>query len=898
MLVNNNFLVSFGVNIQSYILYKNSTISLPFKSVVLRVFILSMLITILSIFSLSTYAQGVDLEVKTDSSATLNSVFLNDSINFNDSLNSFDSSKTDTNIISKDAIESKVEYKADDSLRIDMDTEKIFLYGNAQVNYENIQLNADYIEVDMRNNTVLANGVPDSNGIMQGMPVFKEGSQEYQTGKMTYNFKTQKGKIMEVKTQEGDGYIKGNEVKKTEKGEMYIRNGYYTTCSLDPPHFSLATSKLKIIPDDKIVTGPTILKVMEIPTPLGLPFGFFPNKKGRASGILIPTYGDSRRLGFFLRDGGFYWGINDNIDASLTADIYTMGSWGAKGRSRYVKRYKYNGDLDLSYANIKNSYPEFPDYSESNEFFIRWNHSQDPKARPGSRFSANVNAGTSSNFRNNLNSFTSDYLTNTFHSSISYSNSLEGTPFNFSASARHNQNTRTGDFNVSLPELALNMSRQYPFKSFGKIGNEWWRSMYKNLGITYSGAASNQLQTNDSLISMNRLNQLGSDFKNGVKHSIPISTSFKMFKYFNVNPSFNYNESWTFRTIRKDYDNINNEVIRDTVAGFERGASYNFNSALTTKIYGMYQFRKGNVSAIRHIVTPQISFNYQPEIKTGQKSYLNQNMEEVDYSIFEGSIYGTPGKNKQGRIGFNLLNNIEMKVKDKSDTAGTKKITIFENLGFNTSYDLEADSLNWAPLGISGRTRIGELFNIQFSSTLDPYGLDSNGRKVNTTWQDQKGSLFRMTNTNLAFNFSLKGGEGGNTDKKSDFATDAELEEINANPDQFIDFSIPWSLNVSYNIRYSKPGFEENLTQTLNFYGDVNITEKWKVAFNSGWDFERKDFTYTSVSINRDLHCWELAINWVPFGPRQSYMITLNVKSPVLQDLKLNRRRDYYDVIR
>ena len=857
-----------------------------------------MLITILGVLPLSVMAQEAVDTAKVDS---ISIIADSSTVNVADSLIAIDSSKSDTKNISKDAIESKVDYKADDSLRIDMATEKVFLFGNAQVNYENIQLNANYIEVDMRNNTVLANGVADSSGVMQGLPIFKEGAQEYEAGKMTYNFKTEKGKIMEVRTQEGDGYIKGNEVKKTGKNVMYIRNGYYTTCNLEEPHFSLATSKLKIIPDDKIVTGPTVLKIMDIPTPLGLPFGFFPNKKGRSSGILIPTYGDSRRLGFFLRDGGFYWGINDNVDASLTGDIYTLGSWGLKGSTRYVKRYKYNGNVNLSFANIRNSYPEFPDFSENNEFFIRWNHQQDAKARPGSRFSANVNAGTRSNFTNNLNSFTQDYLTNTFQSSISYSNSFPSKPFNLTASARHNQNTRTGDFNLSLPEVAFNVSRQYPFKSLGKIGNEWWRSMYKNLGITYSGSASNQLKTNDSLLSFDRLGQLSTEFNNGIRHSIPISTSFKMLKFFNLNPSFNYSESWAFRTIRKNYDAASNSVVRDTVDGFERGANYNFNSALTTKIYGMYQFKKGAVSAIRHVVTPQISFNYQPEITTGQRSYLNQNLEQVEYSIFEGSLYGAPNRKESGRIGFNLLNNIEMKVRDKSDTSGSKKVTIFENLGFSSNYDLNADSLNWAPISISGRTRIGSLFNIQFNSTLDPYGLDSSGRKINTTWQNQEGKLLRLTSGSLALNFNLRGGDKKDKktpEKKSDYGTEEQLENINAHPEQYIDFSIPWSLNVGYNIRYNKPSFKESITQTLNFSGDLSITPKWKVAFTSGWDFERKDFTYTSVSINRDLHCWELAINWVPYGPRQSYMITLNVKSPVLQDLKLNRRRDYYDVIR
>ncbi len=805
--------------------------------------------------------------------------------------------KVDTSL-SKDAIESTVSYKAKDSMRFDLSNEKVYLYGNAQVNYENIQLNADYIEVDLASNVVTANGIEDSLGEMQGLPIFKEGAQEYEAGKMTYNFDTKKGKISEVKTQEGEGFIKGNEVKKTGDDVMYIRNGYYTTCNHDEPHFSLSTTKLKIIPNDKIVTGPTILKIGKIPTPLGLPFGFFPNKKGRSSGIVIPTYGDSRALGFFLRNGGFYFGLSEFIDITLTGDVYSLGSYGGNFNSRYKKRYQYNGNLNLSFANIQNSYEEFPDFSESKEFFIRWTHAQDPKSRPGSRFSANVNAGTRSNFTNNLNSFTQDYLTNTFQSSVSYTNSFPSKPFNLTLSARHNQNTQTGAFNINLPDAAFNVSRLYPFKQFGKIGNEWWRSIYKNFGLSYSSVASNQLRTVDTLISINRMGELQQEFTNGVRHAIPINTSFKLLKYFNLNPSFNYSEIWNFTSIRENYEASTNTVERDTIAGLVRGGSFNFNTALTTKVYGMFQFKKGKIQAIRHVMTPQISFNYQPEVKTGLRSYQDGNNETVEYSIFEGGIYGRPNRTESGRLGLNLLNNLEMKVRTDKDSSGTKKITIFENLGFSSSFNTAADSLNWSNVIITGRTRIGKFLTLQFNGGFDPYGLDTSGRKINTSWNEQTGKIARLTNGNLALNLNLRGGNKKQKEpKKSELATDQELEFINANPEQFIDFSIPWSLNIGYNIRYSKPAFEQNVTQTLNFSGDLSLTEKWKIGFTSGWDFEREDLTYTSVNINRDLHCWQMAINWVPYGPRQSYMITINVKSQVLQDLKLNRRRDYYDLI-
>ncbi len=804
--------------------------------------------------------------------------------------------------ISKDAIETKIDYKAKDSIRIDQIEEKVYLYGDAQVNYENIQLNAAYIELDLAKNIVIANGIPDSSGEYIGLPIFKEGPQQYEAGKMTYNFESKKGKIEEVKTQEGDGFIKGNEVKKTGTDVMYIRNGYYTTCNLEHPHFSLATSKLKIIPNDKIVTGPTVLKIDQVPTPLALPFGFFPNKNGRSSGILIPTYGDSRELGFFFRDGGFYWGANDYFDASLTGDIYTLGSWATNFRSNYKNRYHYGGNISLSYSNLKRGYEGFPDYSESKEFFVRWNHQQDAKARPGSRFSANVNLGSRENFVNNLNSFDTDYLTNSFQSSISYSNSFPSKPYNLTISARHDQNTQTGAFNLSLPDVSFNVSRLYPFKNYGKIGNEWWRSIYKNLGVSYNSTATNQLRTYDTLLSVDRFPELREDFNNGVRHAIPINTSFKLFKYFNLNPSFNYSEVWAFKTYKQSFDTVTNRVDIDTVGGFQRGASYNFNTNLTTKIYGMYQFKGNGIKAIRHVMTPQVSFNYQPEITTGNEVYINGQGNEVSYNIFQGTVYGSPARRESGRVGLSLLNNLEMKVGSKKDSTGTKKVTLFENLGFSTSYDISADSLNWSPLSANARTRIGKFFTLQFNGSFDPYGLDSaTERRINESWNSQEGKILRLTSANIALNFRLQGGNSKAKKKPKEYAseygTDEELENINLHPERYVDFQVPWSINIRYNIRYNKPAYEEFITQTMNFGGDIGLTENWRIGFNSGWDFERQDLTYTSVSIYRDLHCWQLAVDWIPYGPRQSYNITLNVKSSVLQDLKLNRRRDYFDII-
>jgi len=850
------------------------------------------------------FAQSNDNVAKHKFYAGSDTTLLN-SIERQDSAILIPTSKIDTTL-SKDAIESRVDYEALDSIKIDMLTEKVYLYGAAQVIYEDIQLNADYIELDLKNNTVFADGRLDSTGEMAGLPIFKEGAQEYETGKMTYNFETKKGKISSVRTQEGEGFIQGTEVKKSGTAVMYIKNGSYTTCNLDEPHFSLATTKLKIIPGDKIITGPTVLKIDNIPTPLGLPFGFFPNKKGRSSGIVIPTYGDSRALGFFLRNGGFYWGISENFDATITGDIYSLGSWGGALSSRYKKRYKYNGNVNISYNKRKEGFEELPSYQEINNMFIRWSHAQDSKAKPGSRFSANVNLGSSSNFRNNINSFSNDYLTNTFQSSISYTNSFPTKPFNLTLSARHSQNTQSEQFNINLPDVSFNFSRQFPFKNIGKMGNEWWRSIYKNFGLSLRSEATNRLTVKENRLRLSEFGDLTQDFKNGIRHSIPLSTSFKLLKHATVSPSVSLSETWILNSIRKSV-NEEGTVVTDTVTGFERAAAASFNASLNTKLYSLYQYRKGKIAAIRHVMTPSVSFNFQPEISDGIQRYTDTVGVVNKYSIFEGSIYGTPSRTRSGRVGFGLLNNLEMKVRTDKDSTGLKKIKLLENFGLSSSYDLNADSLKWAPINANGRTRIGKFLSFQFNGTLDPYGFvtDSLGirRRVNQSAKETQDEWLRLTNASVAFNFRLTGkGKDGkkptNEPKKSKYATDDELEQINANIDQYIDFSIPWALNVSYNIRYSKPTQTSKVTQTLNFNGDLSLTENWKIGATSGWDFTNNDFSYTSLNINRDLHCWQLAVNWIPFGPRQSYNITLNVKSAVLQDLKLNRRRDFYDLIR
>ncbi len=815
---------------------------------------------------------------------------------------STDVNKVDTTL-SKDAVETKTQYKAKDSMRVDLITQKIYLFGNAEVYYGNISLTADTIIVDLNNDLVFAKSGKDSTGNPKGVPEFTENGSSYSASEMTYNFKTKKGTISEVTTQEGEGFVKGSKVKKTATDVLYIKDGYYTTCNLDEPHFSLATNKLKVIPNNKIVTGPTVLKVGGVPTPLGLPFGLFPNKKGRSSGILIPAYGDSPRLGFFLKNGGYYFSIGERADLKVTGDIYSKGSYSGRVESSYKKRYSHTGNVSLSYSSIRDGYREFPSYSESNEFWVSWRHSQDPKAKPYSNFSASVQAGTSTNFTNNLNSAPNNYLSNNFQSSITYSKLFPNSPFSLNVGASHSQNTQTRQVSISAPNVGLNMSRIFPFK-----GKSTKNNIGRNIGLSYSGNFRNSLSVSDSNISLSNIeNIISNEMRNGIQHNIPISTSAKIGKYFTLQPTISYNELWYFKTINRSFNTDNNvtdsdgnvipSLDTDTIRGFSSARNVRFSASLGTKIYGLAQFKKGKVKAIRHVMTPLVTYSFTPEVRDGIQKYTDTSGKQVEYSIYETGIFGRPNTSRSNRLNFNILNVVEMKVAEKADTGmAVKKVKILDNLGLTSGIDFERDSLKWDAIRLNGRTRINDLLNITFSGTFDPYALDKETEnRINTTLLEQNGKLARFTNGQVAFQMQFRGGD--KSKKKSDNVSEEDLDYINSNLDQYIDFNVPWAFGLSYVIRYDKPRIEKNITQTLNFNGELKLTEKWKVDFNSGYDFERKDVTYTNVNIYRDLHCWELSFNWVPIGFQKSYNVTINVKASVLQDLKLNRRRNYYDLI-
>lgn len=783
-------------------------------------------------------------------------------------------------------LKSKVHYTADDSIRFAVQEKKVYLFGNADITYEQINLKAAYIIIDWNTNTVFATGAADSTGKIQGEPVFTENGQSFRTKEITYNFETKKGKIKEVITTEGEGHIHGEVVKKTDDDNYFISKGGYTTCDQDHPHFLIASNKLKVIPNDKVVTGPAYLTIEDVPMPLVLPFGYFPNKKDRTSGIKIPAYGESPALGFFLKEGGYYLNLGQKMDLLLLGDIYSKGSWGAKAISTYKKRYKYSGNVQLSYSSVRQGYKDFSNYSVQNNFFVRWKHMQDPKARPNSTFSADVNAGSRNNFSNATTSNAQNFLTNTFQSNISWSKSWPGTPFNLSASMAHSQNTLNKTVDLTLPQVAFTVNRIYPFKRKVAVGKSRW---YEKIGTSATLDLKNSVHTADSLFFRT---ETFNNMVNGAQVSIPITTQFKIFKYFNVTPTFNSNARLYFQTIRQYWDNENQLALTDTLQDIRVNGDYSMNVNMNTIIYGMFKFKKGKVEAIRHVMTPNVGFTYRPDFGTTQYGYYGSGGSLTSYSIYNIG-YGAPPSGETGAVSFSLNNNFEMKVKTPKDSINaTKKVPIFDALEIRGSYNFFADSLNLSDFAISARTTLFRAVNVVFSSTLTPYVLDSLNRKINTYRWNAKQGWVKLTNTQLAvgFNFNRQV-----TERRSNKGTEAEQNMVNAYPDQFIDFTIPWQFSANYNINYNALKEKDKITQALTFTGSLNLTPKWKLGVSSGYDFVSKKLTQTNLSIDRDLHCWQAAFRWVPFGTIQSYSIDINVKSAILQDLKLSRKRDWYD---
>ncbi len=806
--------------------------------------------------------------------------------------------KTDIDTVKVDSMQlasdfkSKVVYNAFDSIVYDLDGEKVYMYGKAHISYDDIDLKAEYIELNFSNRNLFACGKKDSAGNPLGYPLFKQDNEEFKSDSLRYNFDTKRGRITEITTQQGDSYIHGATVKKESDNTTYIRNGYYTTCEAEHPHYYIASSKIKVIPDNKIVTGPAELVIGDVPTPFAIPFGFFPNKKSRTSGILIPAYGQSTQLGVFLTNGGYYFGMSDYFDLALTGDIYSRGSWRMNANSNYNNRYHYSGNVSLNYSFTKVSQKELPDFRTEKGFFIRWSHMQDSKARPNTSFSANVNAGSSTFYKYNLSNST-NFLTNTFTSSVAYSKSWVGKPFSLSVGMSHSQNTTTNDISVSLPSATFGVGRIAPFKKKAQVGSMKW---YEKIGISYSTNIQNSIATKDTLLFRNEsLKQL----RYGIQHTIPISTSFTILKYFNISPSISYSEKWYLKSIEKSYNLDTKSVVADTISGFKSAREFSFAANLNTRIFGLLQFKKGKIAAIRHVITPSIGFSWRPDFSDAvygiyKSVQLDSTGKTGQYSIFEGALYGGPASGKSSLLTFNLDNNLEMKTRTKTDSSDViKKLKIFESLAASMNYNFALDSMNLSPIGVSGRTTLLDKITFNFAGVFDPYVVTEAGNRINQFELNKNGKLAHLNNANLSLNFSIVNNK---KNYSSDKGTKEELQSINKNTSDYIDYTVPFNLYVGYSLYYQNNfTISDQTTQTLNFSGDIQVTKAWKVNFNTGYDFIQKDLSYTSLGIYRDLHCWEMRLNWVPFGFQQNYYFQINVKSSVLQDLKLTKRNDRFD---
>ncbi len=819
--------------------------------------------------------------------------------------------KSDTTDNETPPLEEPIFSDAKDSLLYSIDGKKVFLFGDAEVKYESMELKADYIEFNMETNVVFAKGLPDSTGIIVGKPVFKEGEQVFRMDEMRYNFDTKKAKIKGVITEEAEGFLHSKDTKLMPDKSINIKGGKFTTCDLDHPHFYIGITKAKVIPSDKLIFGPAYIVIADVPFPVGIPFGFFPNKKGRSSGLIIPEYGEERNRGFFLRNGGFYFGINDYFDLKLTGDVYSKGSWASKVQTTYRKRYRYSGSFSFSFSQNVVGEKGYDDYMKDQSYWLKWNHSQDPKANPNSTFQAQVNLGSPSHNRLNAQSV-ENFLSNSISSSISYSKVWPGTPFSMSTSMNHSQNNLDSTINIAFPKLSFNMNRIYPFKRKESVGAPAW---YEKIGLSYSGNLDNSVNTRtDSLLTSGTFDKM----RNGVQHRIPISTSFNILNHINVSPNANYTENWYTKTIEKRWDSQEEEVITEDVSGFKRAWQYNASLSMSTKLYGMFNFRsKSKVQAIRHVMSPSVSFSYRPDFSEDSYGFYKTVITPTDtleYSIFQGTRFGGPGSGKSGSINFSLGNNLEMKVLTPKDTAADyRKIKILESFNLRSSYNMLADSMKLSPVSLTARTKLFDKFNINFSSTFDPYALNEEGHKIDEYEYRNSGNLFRLTSARAGVSFSLSG-ESSSGDAGDDQGRDPGLGDLNADRTmsrnmndpafgdaigtgygEYVDFDVPWNLRVDYSFSYSKQRFDKSTTQSMSFSGDISLTPNWRIGFSSGYDFKNRKLTTTSLNFYRDLHCWEMRLTVIPIGYLRSFSFQINVKSGTLRDLKMTKRESHYD---
>ncbi|SCQ22812.1 putative LPS assembly protein LptD [Tannerella forsythia] len=850
-----------------------------------------------------------------------------------------DTAAVDTTARKKSMLEAPVTYQASDSIVL-TGTNMAYLYGESNVKYQNIELQAERIEMSIDSSIVYATFALDSVGAEYGYPLFVEGEQQIEAKSMRYNFRSRKAYANEVLTQQGEGFLTAGVTKKMPDDAMNLINGRYTTCDEhDHPHFYIKMTKAKVRPGKDIVTGPAYLVIEDVPLfPIGLPFGFFPFSSTYSSGIIMPTYGDEMARGFNLRNGGYYFAISDYIDLALTGEIYTKGSWGLAARSSYRKRYKYSGSVDASYLVTKTGDKGLPDYSVSKDFRIAWTHSQDMKANPYRTFSASVNFSTSSYSRNQLNMlYTPNATDNNKGSSVSISQRFPNSPINISATMNINQRSQDSSLSVTLPDMSISMSSIYPLKRKHIVGKERW---YEKISISYSGYFRNTIHTKENEFLRKNLIK---DWKHGMQHAIPISATYN-FGFLNISPSVNYTERWLTDKVYHKYDTARNALMPvDTVYGFYRVYNYNAAISASTTLYGFFKpwaIFGDKVKMIRHRMEPSVSFSMSPDFGSRKYgyyedySYVNRQGETVTgvYSPFKDAMFGPPGRGKQGSINFAVENNVEMKIRSDADSTGERKISLIEKLGFNISYNLAADSFKWSDLNVGLNLRLSKSYSLILNGIFDvyTYGYDTKTQRAypvnKTRWQAGKGfPRLRSTSTSFSYTFNNNtfkkwfGGRGSRKDEDSS-SNNTENEDPDGKPDEtgqtkggrlrkakktnageydedgYYNATVPWNLSFHYNMGLGygnfnpeKMEYNYRLTHNLSFSGSIQPTKNWRISMNGSFDVEHGKFHSFTCSISRDLHCFQMSANVIPIGPYKSYSFSIAVNSSLLKDLKYNQ---------
>lgn len=811
-----------------------------------------------------------------------------------------DSLPPDSFVLSPSAIEKTITYTAKDTIRYSLDGKIVHLWGEAVVQYDDIELKAEYIRYNTDSSTVYAYGLSDSTGKVRGNPVFTEGETTYKASKIAYNFETEKGKVWDVITEQGEGYLHGSEVKKSPFDVLYVKDAKYTTCNLAHPHFYIATNRAKVVPGKQVVTGASYLVVADVPLPLVLPFGFFPDQEKQASGIIIPKYGETPARGFFLRQGGFFFTVNDYLNFAVTGDIYSRGDYRLQGAVNYAKRYRYQGLLSASRAVLHEGEPETDDYVANKAYEFVWQHTQSPKAHPYNNFSASVNVATS-DYNRQLSETRSAILQNSLNSSIRYSRTFPNSPFSFNAAARLTQKTLPDQANsiyLELPTAAFQMSRVYPFRSKKRVGRMKW---YEQIGMNYNLEYKNQLQTVDTVF-FEFDDEMFNDFRHGVRHSIPLSMNLKFLKHFTFSPSFNYNGWFYFDRSFRDWDFAADTLVTKREQGFYYLNNYTANAAINTTVYGMFNVNKLGVQAVRHVMYPSISLAYSPDFSEARYGYYTEyqdsSLKRISYSPYNDNIFRAPGAGELGALNFSLRNTLEMKVRSKNDTiTGTKKISIFDQFTLSSSYNFLADSFELSPVAFRVSNRISNNFNVSLNGNFDPYARSADGsRRVDEMAFTREGRLGYLSYANLSVNANLNPEANVPPWRPAFLPTTAPTHYYYPYSDYYVDFDIPWNLSTGYTLNYNNsPGSPLLVTQSLNIAGELKLTDKWKVNANIDYDLTEKKLGYTTFNIYRDLHCWEMRFRINPFGEYKSYSFTLQVKAGMLQDLKLEKQRQQRD---